>query len=65
MTRMIKESGGKKSGGNGSGRQSGLLRRLLLLAAAVFLFEILIGNYSSVRSLFYKKTDLTDRMKQT
>ena len=55
----------KESGGTGSGRQKSILRRLLILAAAVFLFEILIGNYSSVRSLFYRKTDLTDRMKLT
>ena len=60
MNRILKEIGGK-----GSGRQNGILRRLLILAAAVFLFEILIGNYSSVRSLFFRKTDLTDRMKLT
>ena len=35
------------------------LRRLVILAAGVLLFEIFIGNYSSVRSLFYEKTDLT------
>ena len=55
----------KESGGKGSRRQNGILRKLLILAAAVFLFEILIGNYSSVRSLFFRKTDLTDRMKLT
>ena len=50
----------KESGGKGSRRQNGILRKLLILAAAVFLFEILIGNYSSVRSLFFRKTELTD-----
>ena len=55
----------KESGGKGSRRQNGILCKLLILVAAVFLFEILIGNYSSVRSLFFRKTELTDRMKLT
>lgn len=36
--------------------------KLLLLAAFVLIFEILIGNYSSVRSLFYESTDLTGQL---
>ncbi len=38
------------------------LFRLLVLAAGILILECLIGNYSSVRSLFYEKTDLTAQM---
>lgn len=36
--------------------------KLLLFAAIVLIFELLAGNYSSVRSLGYKRTDLTDQI---
>lgn len=36
--------------------------RLLILAVLVLVFELLVGNYSSVRSLFYESTDLTGQI---
>ncbi len=60
MGQRMEESGKRKDK-----KSVSLPRRLAVLAGAVFLFEILIGNYSSVRSLFYQETDLTDRLEVT
>ncbi|HJA93090.1 MAG TPA: hypothetical protein H9717_08275 [Candidatus Eisenbergiella merdipullorum] len=61
MGQILQENGRK---GKRGGKEC-FFRKLAVLAAAVFLFEIFIGNYSSVRSLFFQKTDLTDRMELT
>ena len=41
----------------------GWRRKLLFLWGAVILFELVAGNYSSVRSLFYEGEALTDQFK--
>ena len=41
----------------------GWRRKLFFLWGAVILFELVAGNYSSVRSLFYEGEALTDQFK--
>lgn len=44
-------------------RGVGWRRKLFFLCGAVILFELVAGNYSSVRSLFYKGEELAERLK--
>ncbi len=43
-------------------KEKGWAGRLLFLSGAVLVFELTAGNYSSVRSLFYERQELTDRI---